>query len=377
MKKVVLLLLAIVLVIVTHAQYTLRLIVDKVATRALEDIYVTGSFNNWNPRDAQFKLKPYGTSRRAIVVKDLKPGKYQYKFTRGSWQSVETTAKGTDIENREEDLSEDVSTNITIEGWKDDFPDKPKPNTASPQVKLLDTAFFIPQLNRTRRVWIYLPRGYANTRKLYPVLYMQDGQNLFNEQTAAFGEWGVDETLDSMQAKMGQECIVVGVDNGGATRINEYNPYDHPKHGKGEGKAYAAFLVETLKPFIDKQYRTITGPKNTFVAGSSMGALISMYAILRYPSVFGGAGILSPSFWMAPDIYQDAAAANLPALTHKFYFYAGGKESEATVPDMDKMIRIIESKGAYHIQRLVSPLGKHDEATWRKAFANFYQFIMQ
>jgi metallo-beta-lactamase class B len=206
---------------------------------------------------------------------------------------------------------------------------------------------------------------------------MQDGQNLFNEQTAAFGEWGVDETLDSMQAKMGKECIVVGIDNGGATRINEYNPYDHPKHGKGEGKAYAAFLVETLKPFIDKQYRTITGPKNTFVAGSSMGALISMYAILKYPSVFGGTGILSPAFWIAPDIYQDAAAANLPSLTHKFYFYAGGKESEATVPDMDKMIRIIESKVAYHIQRLVFPLGKHDEATWRKAFANFYQFIMQ
>ena len=377
MKKLFLFLVVFVLFHVVEAQYTLRLVVDKVATKQLDEIYVAGSFNNWNPADPNFKLKPFGNNRKAIVLKDLTPGKYQFKFTRGSWQKGETTAKGVDIEKREVELNQDVSQNITIEGWKDDFPDKPKPNTATAQVKIIDTAFSIPQLNRTRRIWIYLPKGYATSKKIYPVLYMNDGQNLFNEQTAPFGEWGIDETLDSLQAKGEKECIVVGIDNGGDKRMSEYNPYDHDKFGKGEGTQYVAFLVETLKPFIDKNYRTITGPGNTYIAGSSMGGLISMYAIMKYPNVFGGAGIFSPAFWTAPAIYDDAVKAKIPGMAHKFYFYAGGSESGITVPDMDKMISIVESKGAYHVQRLMAPLGKHNEAAWRKVFPYFYKFIIQ
>ena len=206
---------------------------------------------------------------------------------------------------------------------------------------------------------------------------MQDGQNLFNEQTAAFGEWGVDETLDAMIQKGGKECIVVGIDNGGEKRMTEYNPYDHKKYGKGEGKQYVDFLVETLKPYIDKQYRTATGPAHTFIAGSSMGAVISMYAVLKYPQVFGGAGVFSPAFWTSPEIYDEAVNATLPGTTHRFFFYAGGKESGLMVPDLKKMVAIIESKGAYHIQSIVAPLGKHDEPTWRNEFANFYRFIIQ
>ena len=377
MKKSILFLVAFVLSHVVEAQYTLRLVVDKVATKQLDEIYVAGSFNNWNPSDQNYKLKPFGNNRKAIVLKNLAPGKHQFKFTRGSWQKGETTTKGVDIENREVELNQDVSQNIIIEGWKDDFPDKPKPNTATAQVKIVDTAFFIPQTNQTRRIWIYLPKSYTTSKKIYPVLYMNDGQNLFNEQTAPFGEWGIDETLDSLQAKGEKECIVVGIDNGGDKRMSEYNPYDHDKFGKGEGTQYVAFLVETLKPFIDKNYRTITGPGNTYIAGSSMGGLISMYAIMKYPNVFGGAGIFSPAFWTAPAIYDDAVKAKIPGMAHKFYFYAGGSESGIMVPDMDKMISIVESKGAYHVQRLMAPLGKHDEAAWRKVFPYFYKFIIQ
>ena len=360
------------------SQYTIRLVVTDVATRKLEDIYVMGSFNNWNPDDGKYKLKPLGPTRRAIVLKDLPAGKYEFKFTRGGMDKVETTAKGEDIPNRSVELSgSDVSVDLQIPGWKDDYPDKPKPNTATAQVKIMDTAFFIPQLNRTRRIWTYLPKSYNFTKgKNYPVLYMQDGQNLFNEQTAFAGEWGVDEALDSLQKITGKECIVIGIDNGGDKRMQEYNPYDNEKYGKGEGQLYAEFLAKTLKPYIDQHYRTVKDPAHTWVAGSSMGGIISLYTVMKYPDVFGVAGVFSPAFWIAPAMYDDVAKTNWTSMP-RFYFYAGGKESSYMVSDMDKMIGLIEKKNRYDLRRSYYPLGLHNEATWRREFADFYRWLVQ
>ena len=100
-----------------------------------------------------------------------------------------------------------------------------KMSTRSKNVQIIDTAFYMPQLNRYRRVWIYLPESYADTKRKYPVLYMHDGQNVFDEATSFSGEWGVDETLDSMSDEI-EETIVVAIDNGGEHRLNEYAPYD-------------------------------------------------------------------------------------------------------------------------------------------------------
>ena len=358
----------------SNAQFTLKLVVNSAATKPLDDVYVAGSFNNWNPHDPKYKLKPFGTSRRAIILNNVAAGKYEFKFTRGidKW---ETTAKGEDIPNHEVTVADDVTKDYMVAGWKDDFPDKPKHNTASKQVKIVDTAFTIPQLNRTRKIWIYLPKGYETFTKKYPVLYMHDGQNLFNEQTAPFGEWGVDEALDSL-SKKGIDVILVGIDHGGDKRMTEYDPYDNEKYGKGEGKKYVDFLALTLKPFIDRKYRTIPDSMHTFIAGSSMGGLISMYALIKYPGVFGGGGIFSPAFYLAPDIFTEVANANLGKAVRKFYFYAGGKESNVMVPDMDKMLRIVEAKGNYKTRRVMDPTAKHNEAAWRSEFADFIQFLL-
>ena len=215
-----------------HAQYTVRLVMNAVATRQQDDIYVAGNFNNWNPKDENYKLKPFAGSRKSIVIKDLAAGTYAFKFTRGGFDKVECAADGRDISDRILEVNSDLTRDITIAGWKDDYPERPKPYTASPQVHILDTAFTIPQLNRKRRIWVYLPKGYAASAKTYPVLYMEDGQNLFNEQTAAFGEWGVDECLDSLQSQLNKECIVIGIDHGGDKRTTEYNPYDNEKFDK-------------------------------------------------------------------------------------------------------------------------------------------------
>jgi predicted alpha/beta superfamily hydrolase len=376
MKYLIHLVLGILVCNAAIAQFTLKLIVNDVATKKQDDVYVAGSFNNWNTRDEKFKLKPYGTSRKALILKDMPAGNYEFKFTRGT-DKWETTAKGEDLPNRVVVLNDDVTENFSIAGWKDDFPEKPKMNTATAQVKIIDTAFNMPELNRKRRIWAYLPKGYETSKKSYPVIYMHDGQNLFNEQTAPFGEWGIDEALDTLMRQTGKEAIIIGIDHGGDKRLKEYSPYDHKQYGKGEGDQYVDFLALTLKPFIDKKYRTLKDSTNTFIAGSSMGGLISLYAMVKHPNVFGGAGIFSPAFWITPSLYDAVQKAKWNGHVRKFYFYAGGNESGTMVPDMEKMLRVVESKGNYKTRRVIDPLGKHNEPKWRNEFPDFYRFIMQ
>ncbi|MFZ6023805.1 MAG: alpha/beta hydrolase [Bacteroidota bacterium] len=365
---------AFLLTIQTQAQFSVRLIVNSVATKASDDIYVAGNFNNWNPKDENYKLKPFGGSRRSIVLKNIAPGTYAFKFTRGGFDKVETLSDGRDISDRVLEVNNDLSLEFDIPGWKDEYPDKPKRYSASPQVRVIDTAFYMPQLNRKRKLWIYLPKGYTTSAKKYPVLYMQDAQNLFNDQTAFAGEWGVDECLDTLQQQLKKECIVVAIDHAGEKRINEYNPWDHPQYGEGEGKAYAEFLAKTLKPYIDSKYRTYKSAENNYVLGSSMGGLISLYTVLQYPDVFGGAGVLSPSLQLSNDIYQMAENFST-TLMPAFYLYSGSKEATNAVPNLRKMSDILQKKQRFIIRTVINPLGQHNETYWKQEFRDFYKWM--
>ena len=379
MKKLFFTILTVMLVYVSFCQYNIRLVVTNIATKSGDDVYVSGNFNNWNPRDANYKLKPFAAGRKGVVIKDIPAGTYAFKFTRGSFDKVECDSDGRDIQDRIVEVSADVIQEITIKGWKDNYPDKPKPYTASPQVKIIDTAFDIPQLNRKRRIWMYLPKTYASSSKTYPVMYMNDGQNLFNEQTAAFGEWGVDEILDSIQKANGKECIIVGIDNGGDKRLSEYAPYNFESNKKkitAEGKQYVDFIASTLKPFIDSKYRTKKAAENTFIAGSSMGAVISLYAMMQYPQVFGGAGIFSPAFWTCKDLFVDAATFKNTTL-FKIYFYCGYKEGKDMVDDMNKMADVFANKVNIKMYRTTTEFGQHSEKYWHKEFAEFYNWMLK
>lgn len=246
---------------------------------------------------------------------------------------------------------------------------QPKVSTASSEVTVLTEAFAMPGLNRSRQVRLYLPPGYASSDKRYPVLYMHDGQNVFDEATAFAGEWGVDETLNELAASGQLELIVVAIDNGGEQRITELNPVDHPKYGKAEGKAYVEFIANTVKPYIDQQYRTLADAKNTGIMGSSLGGLISHYAILQFPEVFGVAGIFSPSYWITGE--QVSWFENQGAATDaRLYFYMGGDEGDSMVPDVERVYQAVLAKGhpkqltQYH---LTEDAG-HNEAAWRAEF---------
>ncbi len=356
------------------AQNTVRFTIKSLpAYPAASAVYAAGSFNGWNPQDEQYKFKKDDAGNYFLEFK-LNPGKYQYKITRGGWDKVECKKGGAGIENRVLVVATDTNVEITIEEWQDKLPAKPKVSTASKNVCIIDTAFFIPQLKRTRRIWIYLPPSYCDGNKQkYPVLYMHDGQNLFEDSSSFSGEWGVDEYFDTAKLK---ECIVVGVDHGSNKRLNEYNPYDNKRFGKGEGNLYADFLVKTLKPFIDRRFRTIRNKENTFVAGSSMGGLISMYAVLKYPKVFGGAGVFSPAFWVGPTIFDDIKTKG-PKINSAIYFYAGKQESESMVPDMLRAFEGMAMGSKARISIVIRDDGKHNEPTWRKEFPLFYGWLMK
>jgi len=337
-------------------------------------LFVAGSFNGWNPQDKNYHFQKNEQGSYSLGIK-LADGAYEFKITRGGWDKVECRKGGVNIQNRFLRLSSDTTIDLVVEEWADNIEGKPKVSTAGKNVHMVDTAFLIPQLNRTRRVWIYLPSDYSATKKHYPVLYMQDGQNVFDDVTSFAGEWSVDETMDSI-GNHTREMIVVAVDHGGDKRINEYCPYDMEKYGKGEGNKYIDFLVKTLKPFIDKSYRTEKNKKNTFIAGSSMGGLISMYAILKYPRVFGGAGVFSPAFWIGPEIFNDIAAKGAK-VNSKIYFYCGAQEGETMQPDTEKAFSEMRKISKSTMVCVVRADGKHSEQVWKEEFPLFYLWLME
>jgi predicted alpha/beta superfamily hydrolase len=159
--------------------------------------------------------------------------------------------------------------------------------------------FHSSHLVHDRDVIVYVPPQYEESAQRYPVLYLQDGQNLFEPRTAFAGEpWRAGDTATALiESGKIQPVILVGIYNTGAQRINEYTPTYDRRRGGGEADAYGRLLVEELKPFIDTTYRTLTGRANSAIGGSSLGGLVSLYLGLKYPHVFGSLAAMSPSVW--------------------------------------------------------------------------------
>jgi predicted alpha/beta superfamily hydrolase len=365
--------------VIACAQYKVKLEITRLpATPAPAVIYITGNFNGWNPQDENGRLQKNDNGSFFAEINGVAAGTYEFKFTRGSWDNVETDVQGKDISNRVVTVQSDTVLAFSIAGWKDGFAVTPTPqrkSTASPQVAIIDTAFAMPLLGRTRRIWLYLPKDYTASNKQYPVLYMHDGQNLFDDATSFAGEWGIDEAMDSVR----NACIVVGIDNAGVKRMNEYNPHDAEQFGKGEGKEYLAFIVKNLKPYIDKRYRTLKDKKHTWIAGSSMGGLISFYAGLYYPDVFGGLGVFSPSFWIVPHISDEIkqlAKKNIHG-SQKYYFYMGEKEGKEMLTGMKAVINEMKLIANPETGTVINPDGKHNEPSWRVVFPVFYAWLVK
>src|SRR6478672_6748082 len=163
---------------IVAAQYKVHIIVDKLPSYTTEkdSVYVAGSFNGWNPHD---KRAAFSSLTKDGISLELAGGTTEFKFTRGSWKAGEADINGKPTSNRKINVTNDTTIHVEIENWADHFKEEEKKSTATKHVHVLSNEFYIPQLDRKRRIWIYLPESYQHSKKTYPVLYMQDGQNVF------------------------------------------------------------------------------------------------------------------------------------------------------------------------------------------------------
>ncbi|KAF0249851.1 MAG: esterase [bacterium] len=243
--------------------------------------------------------------------------------------------------------------------------------------------FFSKHLANSRDIIVYLPPNYdKNINPHYPVLYLHDGQNIFDGATSFIPgqEWQCDETAQRLAlANRIQPIIIVGIYNTGQERINEYTPTVDARYGKG-GKAtlYGRFLVEELKPFIDKEYRTLTDQNNTALGGSSLGGLVSLFIGLEYPEIFGKLAIISPSVWwdnrtILKDIEKISKKPNI-----KIWLDIGTNESKESVPDTKLLKDALINKGWQidkDLKYLVVKGAKHNEQAWASRFDLVLKFL--
>jgi predicted alpha/beta superfamily hydrolase len=239
--------------------------------------------------------------------------------------------------------------------------------------------------NRKRKIWVYLPPDYNSTDKRYPVLYMHDGQNLFDEATSFAGQvWGIDKTLNSLFAKKKTRgVIVIGIDNGEKHRMDEYSPWKNRFPGLetekgGKGDRYSDFIVQDLKPQIDKLFRTLDDRDNTGIGGSSLGGFISIYIGLKHPEIFSKIAAFSPSFFFAREEIHHFINKIKLKQKMRVYMDVGTEEGhfrEHYVECTDAVNRIFSKNKKIVKKYVIDEGGTHNEAEWARRFPQAFLWL--
>ena len=339
-------------------------------------VYITGNFNEWNPRDKNFELTKTEENTYVIDIEDKKlPKLIEYKYSRGGWENVEIDRFGNITPNRKI-LKSAKKTVDAVEKWRVNW--APFKSEFFPIAEIISEKFFIPQLNRTRKIWALLPHDYRETEKTYPVLYLQDAQNLFNEGSP-FGNWEIDQKMSILTEYGRGDVIIIAIENGREDRIKEYVLDNESITQNAEGKKYIRFLADTLKPYVDSVYRTKPEREFTGIGGSSLGGLISIYSGFLYPEVYSKLMIFSPSLWINPE-------NNYPQMNFKnpydikVYMYGGEKEGS----EMTERIHLFEEtmegwEDSHSLQftfkTSINPEGRHQEFYWSQEFPRAMEWL--
>lgn len=370
-------------------------------------IFLASSHNGWNPADQNMKLTRRSDMRWQIVLpKPELDSKMAFKFTRGSWDLVEVNAKFGDVENRLLPLvdasklgaDEKPVIELVVEGWKDQSPTEPAKLALNPYRPIKVSAGTIKRVEvvggggfvKARDLIVWLPPGYddaANAKKTYPVLYLQDGQNLFEQLPGLPAEWGADETAAKLIAeKKIEPIIIVGIPNTGAGRMSEYLPVPAYDGVVPRGAEYVDFLVREVKPRIDSAFRTRPDAENTGIGGSSLGGLIALEAATEHPEVFGK--VLAES---TPLVAKGRMAfshfAKQKNWPKQVYFGMGGKEAGLDPADASKNGEVVASAQAFGellkgrgfsaatLKVTIDPDAVHNEVAWAKRLPAALEFL--
>ena len=340
-----------------------------------EQVFVTGSnrmLGNWAPDGM-----PLTRLDEDVWTGDFEvPGKeaLEYKITRGTWDTEQVLADGGIPLNSHISSGDNVDIALTIHRWKDQM------NNALPNIAGdydVHDAFHSNYLRFSRKIIVWLPPSYRKeVKKRYPVLYVQDGEQVFDPATSTWNQaWDLD---DMCQEKMIQgrikECIIVAIYST-EDRFVEYDP-------SMAGPSYARFIVDELKPYIDRTYRTRKQARTTYIAGASMGGSIAFYIGWMHPDIFAGVACLSPAFKFRDDqtdIELVKTAEQPPSL--KFYIYCGmGDSTERElyrgVEDMVHALKEKGVKGEKSLKLSVDPDGEHNEFSWSRVTAEWVSFLL-
>jgi predicted alpha/beta superfamily hydrolase len=329
-------------------------------------VFIAGGaseLGNWNP--AKVAMRNEGNHAWSLTINLNKGTSVEYKFTLGSWNREAADANGQPFQNFLLNVKGDTTVRHSILFWKNGEAKK------IPQGKITGLVKYHTHVQgvglASRDIIVWLPPDYdRSSKQRYPVVYMQDGQNIVDPATSSFGvDWKIDETGDSLiRNKIVKGFIVVGIYNT-ADRTKEYTP--------GEvGTAYMKFVVEKVKPLIDAQYRTMPDRKNTIVGGSSAGGIISFMLAWEYPNVFSKAICMSPAFKIEDIDYVKTVIESKQKRNVFFYIDNGGVGLETRLqPGVDAMIDALKQKGykgGKDYFYVVDATAKHNESDWAKRF---------
>lgn len=339
-------------------------------------VCITGNFNDWKVDAEHFSLEKRGQGHYQFRFPEGRMPSFplEYKYVKGSWDDEEVDEFGSAVRNRKI-LQAEAKVVDQVPRWKrKGLSYEP---SLLPNIEVISEHFEIPQLIKTRRITALLPYNYYQSDRRYPVLYLQDGQNLFDDY-APFGNWAVDKRL-AVMAELGfSDIIIISIDHAAEERIAEFTPSIATRLGVGEGKKYVRFLADTLKPYVDRHFRTLPDRVHTGIGGSSMGGLISIYAGLMYPEVYGRLMVFSPSLWVAPNIPDVSLPFEAPQ-DARIYIYAGGQEGSAMIPNVYRYREALERKGlnlsVIDFRLSIDPEGTHSEEHWGREFPKAVKWL--
>lgn len=334
-----------------------------------ETYYFASNINGWNPADAKFQFdNNYGLTFSAPANTLV-----EYKITRGSWDKAECQRNGLPASNRELRInSSDTIVYLEVAAWSDKVKKSPMKSD-----RLIPDTLYSVALKKEKAIWVYLPIGYSDENIRYPVVYLQDGQNLFDGYYTHNGqEWCVDEISDSLsKAVGGKKYIMVGVGSD-SDRLSEYSPYPWKEPREINGGKYLDFLVREMIPYVEQKFRA---NKIRAIAGSSMGALISLEGILKYPDVFQSAGLFSMAqAKVLPDnefVLNHVKKAIKDNRKRNVFIYYGEKETE-TLPVFSKQLfQTFKVQDTIRAVIKENKIGRHEEKYWGHPFVCFLDFL--